>query len=78
MLIIFSANNSFRTVPDYESCIFFKYSCKILRYLCLEGMGTGRGGEYGRPAYYLCYTTYNYVTHSIDKCTQIQQIEIID
>ena len=44
MPIIFSANNSFRAVVDYESYKFYKYSCKILRYYILEGMGAGRGG----------------------------------
>ena len=33
-----------RAVVDYESYTFYKYSCKILRYYILEGMGTGRSG----------------------------------
>ena len=33
-----------RAVVDYESYKFYKYSCKILRYYILEGMGAGRGG----------------------------------
>ena len=32
-----------RAVVDYESYKFYKYSCKILRYYILEGMGAGRG-----------------------------------
>ena len=28
-----------RAVVDYESYKFYKYSCKILRYYILEGMG---------------------------------------
>ena len=32
-----------RAVVDYELCKFYKYSCKILRYM-LEGMGAGRDG----------------------------------
>ena len=34
-----------RAVVDYESYKFYKYSCKILRYYILEGMGAGRGWE---------------------------------
>ena len=33
-----------RAVVDYESYKFHKYSCKILRYYILEGMGAERGG----------------------------------
>ena len=33
-----------RAVVDYESYKIYKYSCKILRYYILEGMGAGRGG----------------------------------
>ena len=36
-----------RAVVDYESYKFYKYSCKILRYYILEGMGAGRGGRKG-------------------------------
>ena len=32
-----------QAVVDYESYQFSKYSCKILRYYSLEGMGAGRG-----------------------------------
>ena len=38
-----------RAVVDYESYKFYKYSCNILRYYILEGMGAGRGGAQGRP-----------------------------
>ena len=38
-----------RAVVDYESYKFYKYSCNILRYYILEGMGVGRGGAQGRP-----------------------------
>ena len=31
-----------RAVVDYESYKFYKYSCKMLRYYILEGMGAGR------------------------------------
>ena len=34
---------------DYETYNFYKYGCKILRYFILEGMGAGRGREYGSP-----------------------------
>ena len=39
-----------RAVVDYESYKFYKYSCKILRYYILEGMGwelrgAGRKGD---------------------------------
>ena len=36
-----------RAVVDYESYKFYKYSCKILRYYILEGMGAGRGVRKG-------------------------------
>ena len=36
-----------RAVEDYELYKFYKYSCKILRYYILEGMGAGRGGRKG-------------------------------
>ena len=36
-----------RAVVDYESYKFYKYSCRILRYYILEGMGAGRGGRKG-------------------------------
>ena len=32
-----------RAVVDYESYKFYQYSCKILRYYILEGMGLGGG-----------------------------------
>ena len=34
----------FRAVVEYELYHFYMYSCKILRYLILEGMWAGRGG----------------------------------
>ena len=30
-----------RAVVDYESYKFYKYSCKILRYYIMKGMGAG-------------------------------------
>ena len=36
-----------RAVVDYESCKFYKYSCKILIYYILEGMGAGGAGRKG-------------------------------
>ena len=36
-----------RAVVDYESYKFYKYSCKILRYYILEGMGLGGAGRKG-------------------------------
>ena len=43
-----------RAVVDYESYKFYKYSCKILRYYILEGMGD-HGGWEGRGVRETCY-----------------------
>ena len=45
-----------RAVVDFESYKFYKYSCKILTYYILEGMGAGRdGGWEGRGVRETCY-----------------------
>ena len=33
-----------QAVVDYKSYKFYKYSCKILRYYILKGIGAGSGG----------------------------------
>ena len=42
-----------RAVVDYESYKFYKYSCKILRYYILEGMGAGPEGRGVRETCYI-------------------------
>ena len=47
--LLFVQTTLFRAVVNYESYNFYKYSCTILRYFILEGVGARRIGEYGIP-----------------------------